>query len=155
MTRKTAFVKVSGDVCRHGDFLEWVRDLSCTYFTVLCVGGGTQINKVFKERGHDSNHGPLGRETATFQQRQLARDILEENQVAVQDMLAARNICASVITPVLDLGTVLCHVNGDTMVHAAYLGYDTLFVVTTCERHEKKRKQFSHLPRVEIVTFDC
>ena len=108
MSRKTAFVKVSGDLVLRDDVIAWLKWQSETehYFLVICIGGGSQINDAFKSKGYPVEFGPLGRETKTFEERQLARDILETNQAEIQDLLAEQGIQATVIIPVLDIGSV-------------------------------------------------
>jgi len=153
MSRKNCLVKLSGD-CLEGSVLEWIRELSRTYFVVICVGGGTQIKKAFAKAGFpDSDYGPLGRETKSFAERQLARDVLEHNQATLQDRLAEENIPAVVVIPVLEIGNVLCHVNGDQFVLTAYLGYDAVYVVTLPEREAKKRKDFAPYPKITVMSF--
>jgi hypothetical protein len=154
MLRKTSFVKVSGDQFRNSDFLSWVSELSKDSYVTLCIGGGTQINEELERRGVlFKKHGPLGRELETFPERQLARDILENNAAECEDLLAAQGIHIRVALPVMDVGGVLCHVNGDLMVRAAYLGYDNLFVITTPDRKESKTKAFEDLPKVQVRAF--
>ncbi|MCI5108414.1 MAG: hypothetical protein MRY49_01030 [Candidatus Pacebacteria bacterium] len=154
MARETAFVKVSGDMFNKPEFISGLARLSSEYFVVVCVGGGTQINLAFKEIGVGVGiHGPLGRETKSFYERQLARDVLERNQVELQDILASEKITATVIIPTLEIGSVLCHVNGDQMVRTVYLGFDRIFVVTVPDRHEKKKAEFVDLPKVEVLSF--
>jgi acetylglutamate kinase len=153
MSRKSAFVKVSGDLYKSKEFIEKIAEISKEYFVVICVGGGTQINKIFEEKGvKQKPHGPLGRELDNFEDRQKARDILEKNQAELQDILARKRIPATVIIPVLDIGTVLCHVNGDQFLQTVYLGYNTLFVVTTHDRLEQKKKHFAHLPKIKVIS---
>ncbi|GEM_PF-647833 len=153
MPRKNCLVKISGDALG-SETLDWIKDLSSDNFVVVCVGGGTQINEAFIEAGLPvGKFGPLGRETQTFQERQLARDVLEKNQAAVQDELALRGVYASVVIPVLDIGTVLCHINGDQFVLAAYHGFDSIFVVTTIERVEEKAKLFAPYQKIVVVGF--
>src|SRR3989344_4646947 len=95
MARKTALVKVSGDLCTSTSFIALIRDIAKEYFTVICVGGGSQINAAFQQHGFSVGvHGPLGRETTTFQERQVARDVLENNQAELQDVFARMNIVA-------------------------------------------------------------
>jgi len=154
MPRRTAFVKISGDLCSEDAVFEWIRKLVREYFVVICIGGGTQINKAFTQQGIPfSKHGPLGRETKTFKERQIARDVLEQNQVKIQDLFAARGITATVIIPVLDIGSVLCHVNGDIFVLTAYLGFDKVCVLTSRDRVERKKEQFARYPRIEVFGF--
>jgi hypothetical protein len=155
MAKPNAFIKISGDLIDHADVLAWMKEMSTTHSVVVCVGGGTQINTAFEERGLTlSQHGPLGRELSTFKDRQMARDILEENQARIQDLLDEHAIPARVIIPVLDIGGVLCHVNGDTLAQTAYIGYDALYIATYTDRVEKKKKEFAHLPKVQIVGFE-
>lgn len=151
--RKTAFVKISGDLIHMDAILEWIRNLTRDYFVVVCTGGGSQISETLDARGLKSHFGPLGRELDSFVSRQIARDVLEENQAAVQDLLASKGIPAVVIIPVLDIGSVLCHVNGDVYTTAAYLGFDRVIIMTTREREEKKRAETAHLSKIEVIGF--
>ncbi|NTV22564.1 MAG: hypothetical protein HGB03_03325 [Candidatus Yonathbacteria bacterium] len=154
IAKKNAFVKVSGDVFILPAFLRWMKKLTHKYSVVVCIGGGTQINTALKEAGFTlTEHGPLGRELETFKERQIARDELERNQALFQDLLDTHRISARVIIPVLDIGGVLCHVNGDTMIQTAYLGYDILYVTTTMRRLIKKIVQFAHLRKVHTKGF--
>ncbi len=151
--RKTAFVKVSGDLVSRKDVIEWIKKLSKDCFTVICIGGGTQINEEFEKQGHKIKFGPLGREVEAFHERQLARDILEKNQARIQDLLAKNKINATVIIPVLDIGSVLCHINGDVFVRAAYLGFDKLFILTHNNRIKVKKNEFEKLPKIKVIGF--
>ena len=151
MNRKNCFIKISGDTILTKNVFYWIKKMSKKYFVVVCVGGGTQINEAFARAGLPvGEHGPLGRETGSLEERQLARDILEQNQSQVQDSLAKIGVNASVVIPVIDIGTVLCHVNGDQHVLSAYLGFDVLYIVTTKERVEVKKKSFSAYPKIKI-----
>ena len=154
MGRKSVFVKVSGDLFLSENFLGGLMKLTRDFFVVICVGGGTQINKALKKAGYETKkHGPLGRETSSFEEKQIARDVLEENQMRLQDILADRKIPATVVIPVIDVGSVLCHVNGDTFVRTVYLGFDQIYIATTPERAEQKRKDFADLPKVRVLPF--
>lgn len=151
--RKSCLVKLSGDCIELGpEVLTFLRTLSENFFVVILVGGGTQINREFEKRGWPQKaHGPLGREHETFEQKQVARDILEQNQAFVQDQLAREKIPAQVIIPVLDIASVLCHVNGDEFVKTAYLGFNKIIIQTVPDRLEKKRLEFAWLPKIEII----
>ena len=152
--RPNVFVKVSGDEFKNPRFMGWLKEQTQRAWVAICIGGGTQINAAFEAGGFETKFGPLGRETKDFRERQVARDVLEANQVALQDALGQHGINAAVELPVTYIGTVLCHVNGDVMVQVAYLGYDELYVVTTPERLEKKREQFAWLhPKVQVIAF--
>ncbi len=120
----------------------------------MCVGGGTQINEAFAEAGLPvGKFGPLGRETAGLKEKQLARDTLEKNQAEIQDRLADMGVHASVVIPVIEIGTVLCHVNGDQFILSAYHGFDILYVVTTDERLEKKKAFFTPYNKIQVIGF--
>ena len=153
--RRKIFVKVTGDLADdRDDLLSWIAAKCRKGFTVVCPGGGTRISKALEQHGIESHFVPgVGREIESFEGEQIARNELELNQRMMQDMLAARGVMATVVIPVWDVGTVLCHLNGDTLVEAAYHGFDELYVLTLEGREEKKRQQFAHLPKVEVVIF--
>ena len=151
--KKSLFVKVSGDSWEKPLFIHLIEKCQNeNYHIVICVGGGTQINQALADRGVSPGpHGPMGRELVSLDQRRLAREVLEKNQLELQDKLSSLRICATVIIPVMEIGSVLCHVNGDQMVRTAYIGFDKLIVITEKDRVEKKRAEFENLPKVEVV----
>lgn len=153
MARKTALIKISGDLLSKKEVIDKVREISQEYFTVITVGGGTQISEAFQQKGFAIKFGPLGRETNLLEEKQLARDVLEKNQMEIQDFLAEEGIAATVIIPFVDIASVLCPINGDIFVMAAYLGFDKLFILTLREREDKKRAEFEKYPKVEVVGF--
>ena len=156
MPRVKALVKVSGDLLDRQEVIDWIGQLAGQkdHFVVICVGGGTQINQAFTNAGFGVGaHGPLGRETKRFEERQLARDVLEVNQREVQDKLADNGIMVVVEIPVVYLGTVLCHVNGDIYILTAYHGFEEIYVLTTKDRQEKKQQDFALYPKIKIVAF--
>ncbi len=153
MSRKNCFIKISGDMLSD-DVLRWIKELSQEYFVVVCVGGGTQINKVFIKAGLPVDEfGPLGRETISLKEKQLARDTLEKNQAEIQDRLADIGVHASVVIPVIEISAVLCHVNGDQFILAVYHGFDVLYVVTTKDRVEKKKSFFAPYKKIQVIGF--
>lgn len=144
---------MSGDMISHANVIRWLKKLAKDYFVVICAGGGSQISREFKKRGWPVKFGPLGREVKTLQQKQIARDILEKNQALIQDRLAKEGISSSIIIPVIDIGTVLCHMNGDIFVKAAYLGFDKLFIVTLKKRVKIKADIFKDFPKIQVMGF--
>jgi len=157
---KNCLVKVSGDlVSRRGinvrlQHLLFEITVSEGYHAIVCVGGGTQINKAFKRAGVKlEKFGPFGRETKGLKDRQLARDILEINQAHMQDWLQRGNISAGVVIPVITCGSVLCHVNGDQYVFSVYNGFDKIYIATKEDRVEKKIEQFKDYPKIEVIGF--
>jgi len=152
MAKPNAFVKISGSLIEKEEVLEWLKNISKQYFVAICIGGGRQINEAFKERGFNVRFGPMGRITKTLEEKQLARDVLEKNQAVIQDMVDEMGISARVIIPVDDVATVLCPVNGDVKVLAAYNGYDKIFILTSKERARKKRLWVKRVAKVfEVI----
>lgn len=152
MPRKNCLVKISGDMLSHGQARGLIKKLSRKHFVVVCVGGGTQISQAFKKAGLPSGKfGLLGRETETFKERKIARDVLEKNQTEIQDQLALIGIYVNVAIPVLDIGTVLCHINGDQFVLAAYQGFDIIYIITTKKRVAEKKKAFAAYKKIQVV----
>jgi len=153
MTRKKALIKISGDLLAKKDVIAKIREISREYFTVITVGGGTQINEAFEQRGFPIKFGPLGRETNSLEEKQLARDILEKNQIETQDFLTKENISATVVIPFVDIASIACPINGDTFALTAYLGFDNLYIFTLKERVDEKRKEFEKYPKIEVIGF--
>ena len=157
MAKPNALVKISGNLLEKKEVIERLRVLSRSYFLVILIGGGEQINTAFKEKGFGIKFSPLGRITESLVERQLARDILETNQAFIQDLLDEEGITARVIIPVMDIATVLCHVNGDVEILAAYGGFDKLFLFTLKDKVEEKNlwlkelaKCFEYIERGEL-----
>lgn len=154
MSRKNCLVKFSGDVFLRDDVVDWLKTLTNKYFVVVCVGGGTQINDAFAKKGFPvGEFGPLGRGTKSFEERQLARDILEMNQCGLQDRFAELGVYPTVVIPVFYIGDVLCHVNGDQYVLTAYHGFHAIYVVTTNDRVSKKAEFFAPYEKIKVVGF--
>ena len=151
---KTIFMKASGDLVLHPDFIEAITKQSQENHVVVCVGGGGQINRTFAELGTGEDkerHGPLGRELKTLTQKNIAKEVLENHKTQLEAVLQAGNIDATVLIPVLDIDGIMCHINGDQMVRAVYIGFDELYVFTTDERLEKKNLEFDDLPKVRVI----
>ena len=145
--KPNAAVKLSGNLIGREDVIAWIRELSQTHSVRICIGGGEQINAEFTKRGWPIKFGPLGRITRNNEERQVARDILEDNAADVEDFLDTENVNARVFIPVLDheVGDVFPHVTGDVQVFAIHNGYDKIFVLTLDSRVEKKRIFFERI----------
>jgi len=148
---KNIFIKVSGDLFDNVKFIKFLKKLS-SYNIIICVGGGTQINQALNSRKIPlKKHGPLGRELNFPKERRLAKEILERNKKRLQALLSAERIKARVIIPVLSIGQVICHINGDEMLRVVYLGFDKLYAITSKSRELLKRQQFSDLPKIKVI----
>ncbi len=134
--------------------LLWIKKLSKNYSVVICVGGSTQINEAFKKAGFPvRKFGPLGREFKNLKEKNLAKEILEKNKIKAKNLLKEIGVKAKVTIPILDIGGVCCHLNGDQLVLSAYHGFDVLYVVTTKERVMKKKEHFDAYPKIKVVGF--
>jgi len=144
-------IKVSGDVAESQKFLDFVIAKAKTNYVVVISGGGTKISNALEEAGFpikfDDKHGRI---TETWEERRIARDILEQEQKKLQDKFIGKGII--VMAPILYPGTVLCHINGDNLVKAIYLGFEEIYVFTLQDRLEKKQAFFKNWPKVQIIT---
>ncbi|MGD0328430.1 MAG: hypothetical protein ABSB00_01810 [Minisyncoccia bacterium] len=155
MTRKNVLVKVSGDKFKNPKFLEWVSSLSKRAYTVITVGGGTQINEEFKRRGLPvRKKGPAGREPGNLQELQVARDVLEANGADLEDTLAEQGIFVHVDVPFRSIGGVLCPIDGDLAIQEGYTRFEELYVITTADRRDEKVEKFKNFPKVTVLPFD-
>lgn len=165
MLKPNGLVKISGDGLCSEVVLEFLRDFSKKYSTVIITGGGSDINKAFREKGYKIKFCPLGRIMDTLEERQLARNILEKNQARFQDLLDEKGISARVGIPYSEIETVLCPENGDLTVLRSYGGFDKIVIFTRKEMLKKKKawvkkvaKVFSHigkgkLHKIEVRSF--
>ncbi len=91
---------------------------------------------------------PLGRETESLEERQLARNILERNEASIQDLLDEDDINVRTQIPFRDLAGVLCPENGDLLVLSGYIGYDKIYICCTEDRVEEKEAWVKLVPKV-------
>lgn len=152
ITNRHVFVKVSGDLTRRPEVRVFIEKLLRRNSVTICVGGGTQINLALKKaRFEVGKHGPLGREPTSDKASRIAIKTLAEEQWFLQREIVPQRHAHTVILPVIDLGGVPCHVNGDKMVEVAYLCYKRLYVLTTKDRVEKKQREMEWLAKKVIV----
>ncbi|MDO8260214.1 MAG: hypothetical protein Q7T50_01800 [Candidatus Magasanikbacteria bacterium] len=157
MFKPNGLIKISGDGLENKEVLDYLREFSRKYSTVIIVGGGSDINEAFKRRGYSIDFCPMGRIMETLEERQLARNMLEKNQAKFQDQLDEKGIIARVEIPFREIGTVSCPENGDLTVLSGYIGFDKI-VIFTREKMVKKKKSwlkkvakvFSHIGKGEL-----
>jgi acetylglutamate kinase len=144
-------IKVSGDVDDSQKFFDFVVAKAKTSHVVVISGGGTKINQALKAAGFeikfDDKHGRI---TDTWEERKIARDVLEQTQKELQDKFVGQGV--TVMAPILYPGTVLCHINGDNLVKAFYLGFCEIYAFTLKDRIKKKKTFFKKWPKVQVVT---
>ncbi len=148
---KNVLVKVSGDVKNKQKFKDFVIKLAKKAFVVIVVGGGTEISEKLTDAGYkiifDDKHG---RVTETWEERKIAREVLEKNAKKMQDDFVGKGI---IVTPsIIDIAGVTCHINGDNYIKAAYLGFDELYVFTLKDRKDAKKEIFKNYEKVKIIT---
>ncbi|MCK4650402.1 hypothetical protein KAT36_04190 [Candidatus Pacearchaeota archaeon] len=146
---KNILIKVSGDVIEKKEVLNFIRKKARENYVVVICGAGTKIGKVFDKKGCKIKFNEHGRVTETFKERQIVRDVLEDEQRKLQDRLIGTGV--SVIIPIIKLGSVLCHINGDAYVKAGYLGFDEMYVFTLRDRIKGKEKIFNGFSKVKVI----
>ncbi|MBI4084406.1 MAG: hypothetical protein HY431_00730 [Candidatus Levybacteria bacterium] len=147
---KNILIKVSGDVKNHPDFLTFAVGQTKENYVVVITGSGTQVSKALETAGYMVQYNEHGRVTATWEERKIARDVLEKEAKALEDKFLGKGIV--VIPPILYAGSVLCHINADNLVKAYYLGFDEVYIFTLKERVEAKEKEFANYPKVKVVS---
>lgn len=153
MLKKSIFIKISCDLINKKEVLDYLSEISKENFIVICTGWWTQINNEFQKRWLEITFWPLWREINTFEWRQLARNILENNQKEIQDLLADKWIKAEIVIPVSEIGTVLCHINWDIFALNAYNWFEELQIFTLKERLENKKQEFIKYPKIKVIGF--
>lgn len=141
-------IKVSGDLVDNPAVIDFIKERAQKAFVVILVGGGTEISNNLGAQGFGSHFSAAGRVIPDFSGRQLARNILEKNQQKLQDRLVELQINAVVEIPVVNLGSVLCHLNGDHLAVAASINFNQTYILTSKGR--KKQLSGHNLEIVEI-----
>ncbi len=148
---KNILVKASGDVVENNYFKKFVTSLAKKSFVVVVVGGGAEISEKLSEAGYkvifDDIHGRI---TESWEERKIAREVLEKNAKILQDFFIGKGVF--VIPSIIDAAGVTCHINGDNYIKSAYLGFDKLFVFTLKNRVKKKEQIFQDYPKVEVIS---
>lgn len=146
---KNILIKGSGDVVDKEEFLSFVRERAQNNYVVVICGGGTQVSDALKRAGYEIHYNEHGRVTQSWEERKIARDVLELEEKGLQDKLIGTG--AHVIAPVLKAGSVLCHINADNLVKAYYLGFEEIYVFTLNDRLAAKQKVFAQHPKVQVM----
>ena len=150
--RKNILIKVSGDLVEKEETLEFIKAKTKDGYVVVVCGGGTAIGEALKKQGIESKFGPAGRMVSDFRGRQIARNILENHQVELQDRFNVLSINVLVEIPVVYIGGVLCHINGDDFLKSvAYNSYDELYCLTEKGKVQKKKEIFNKYPKIETI----
>ncbi len=147
---KNILIKVSGDLIKNQEALDFIKKLSKTNYVVVLCGGGRQITKAFERKNLKFKFGPAGRET-DFSGRRLTREVLEQNQRQLRNkFVVERGINVNIEIPIIYLGGIMCPVNGDELIIAAYNGFDIIYIITTKERVAQKEEKFRKFPKIIV-----
>ncbi|VAW32686.1 hypothetical protein MNBD_CPR01-544, partial [hydrothermal vent metagenome] len=130
---------------------EFVINLAKKSFVIVVVGGGTEISERLSKAGYEIIFDDIhGRVTESWEERKIARDVLEENAKKLQDFFVGKGVF--VVPPIIDVAGVTCHINGDNYIKSAYLGFDKLYIFTLKDRIKKKEQIFKNYPKVEVIS---
>lgn len=147
---KNVLIKVSGDVSGDQSFVDFVTKEAKENYTVVICGAGTKISEALRDAGHDIKFSDShGRVTETWEERQIVRKVLEEEERKLQDVFVGKGVIVE--APMISVGRVLCPINGDNYVKAAYLGFDETYVFTLKDRAKVKEEVFENFPKVKII----
>ncbi len=142
--RENCLVHVSGDLVFRGDFHEWVRELTRSFFVVVEPGAGTQSNQAMGGAGFEvKEHGPCGRNTDTNDERLLSLVTQKGIQATLQDTFMAKGICVAVDPSWLVKASVDCPITGEISIIAHYHGFKELWVATIEDRVAEKEAMFT------------
>ena len=147
---KNILIKVSGDISDNQDFFEFATDKSRDNYVFVICGAGTKISNALSGAGYEikyaNNHGRI---TQTFTERKIVRNVLEDEERRLQDKFVGSGVIVG--SPIINAGSVLCHINGDNLVKAYYLGFDEIYVFTLKLRVDNKKKIFKEYKKVKVV----
>ena len=147
---KNILIKSSGDVAESRRFISFVRRKARNNYVVVVCGGGTKISEAFQKAGHPIRFDEIhGRITETWEERKLARDILEQEEQNLQDAFVGRGVV--VMAPIIYAGSVLYHINGDNLVKLLAPSFDEAYVFTTTNRRDKKVEQYRDYPKIQVI----
>jgi len=136
---KNILIKVSGDISNNEEFFNFAKKKAKNNYVFVICGAGTKISEVLNKSGYkikyDDNHGRI---TQTFAERKIVRDVLEDEEKRLQDKFIGTGVAVG--APILNAGPVLCHINGDNLAKAYYLGFDEIYVFTLKSRIERKKE---------------
>lgn len=146
---KNILIKGSGDTLENPRFIKFAREKARKDKIVVICGGGTRISEALAEAGYKIRYDHLGRVVKTKEEKKIARKILEKEKRKLQKLFNNKNI--KVITPVLKVGSVECHINADNLAKAYYLGFDSIYIFTLKNRVAGKKEIFKSYSKVKVI----
>jgi len=146
---KNILIKASGDVLNNEKFIKFVNEKAKQNKVVAICGGGTQISEALIKAGYKIKYDDFGRVVETQKEKKIVRSVLAKQKKALQKKINLKNI--DIIIPIMKAGTVECHINGDNLVKAYYLGFDMIYVFTLRNRVARKKESFKNYPKVKVL----
>ena len=145
---KNILVKISGDASDNPGALKFIKEKSKSNKIVVICGGGTQINEALAKKGFKIKFDIHGRVINSKKEDKIVRKILEKER---KDLQKEFNKNVAVLSPIISAGLIFCHINGDNLVKAFYLGFDEIFVFTLKNRMKNKKDFFKSYPKVKVI----
>lgn len=147
---KNILIKASGDVLNDEKFIKFVKERARQNKIVVICGGGTQISEALMKAGYKIKYDAFGRVVKMQKEKKIVKNVLGKQRRTLEKSINSKNI--DIIVPILQAGTVESHINGDNLVKAYYLGFDTIYVFTLKNRITGKKESFKDYPRVKILS---
>jgi acetylglutamate kinase len=146
---KNILLKASGDVLHNPKFIKFSKDKSKNNKVVIICGGGTRISEALIKSGYKIKYDNLGRVVETEKEKSIVKNILGKQKSAFNKIIGTKNI--EVIVPILKAGKIECHINGDNLAKAYYLGFDAIYVFTLKSRIKNKKETFKDFPKINVI----
>src|SRR4030042_152107 len=102
---KNILIKSSGDVSDSKKFYDFAVNQAKRNYTVVICGGGSKINSALEKKGYKTKFDKHGRVMKTWEERKIAREVLEQEEKILQDKFVGTGV--NVIAPFLNAYSVL------------------------------------------------
>ena len=145
---KKILIKVSGDVSRNREFLDFANKKSSKGKVVIICGAGTQINNVLSKKGFEIRFGKHGRIIESLKEHKIIKKVLEDEKDKLKEKL---NNEIYIKIPLIKVDSIECDINADKLVKTYYLGFDEIYIFTIKERIKSKENYFKEYPKVRII----
>jgi len=146
---KNILIKSSGDVLNNKKLIGFIKNKAKKSRVVVICGGGTQISEALIKAGYKIKYDEYGRITKTTKEKNIVKKVLEKHKKELEKIINSKN--AKVAIPILKVEGAECHINGDNMVKACYLGFNSIYIFTLKGRIRGKQEIFKNYPKVKII----
>lgn len=129
--------------------INFIKNKAKKNSVVVICGGGTQISEALLRAGYKIKYDEHGRIAKTIKEKDIIRKVLEKHKGELEKIINSKN--AKIAIPILKVEGVDCHINGDNLVKACYLGFDNIYVFTIKDRIKGKQEIFKNYSKVKII----